>query len=142
MQPHDVVNIIGFNSPEWLMADVGSILAGGIPAGLYTTNGPDACHYVAEHSKATIAVCENLEHLNKFLEIRDRLPHLKALVMWTGEVPHGTTGAVYSWKDFLALGTKISTEVLNERMAAQAPGNCATLIYTSGTTGNPKVRQR
>jgi acyl-CoA synthetase (AMP-forming)/AMP-acid ligase II len=28
LKPHDVVNIIGFNSPEWLIADVGSILAG------------------------------------------------------------------------------------------------------------------
>jgi len=107
--------------------------------GLYTTNGAEACHYVADHSKAAIAVVENEEHLAKFLEIRDRLPHLKAIVMWSGEVPVGTSGAVYGWKDFLALGTKVSNESLDERIAAQAPGHCASLIYTSGTTGNPKA---
>ena len=31
---HNTINIIGFNTPEWFMADVGAILAGGI-AGMY-----------------------------------------------------------------------------------------------------------
>jgi len=59
--------------------------------------------------------------------------------MWDGEVPAEVTGAVYSWKDFLAMGTKVEAGVLKGRMKAQAPVHCATLIYTSGTTGNPKA---
>lgn len=139
LQPHEVVTIIGFNSPEWLIADVGAILAGGIPAGIYTTNGAEACHYIADHSRASLAVVEDAEHLAKFLEIRDRLPHLRAIVMWTGELPPGTSGAVYSWKDFMAMGMKVPDAELEARKRAQAPGHCATLIYTSGTTGNPKA---
>ena len=41
----DIVNIIGFNSPEWDFANFGAIMAGGISAGVYATNGPEACKY-------------------------------------------------------------------------------------------------
>lgn len=34
------INIIGFNSPEWIIAFVGSILANDIPSGVYPTNRP------------------------------------------------------------------------------------------------------
>ena len=43
------VSIIGFNSPEWVIADLAAIAAGGAAAGIYATNGPDACAYIAEH---------------------------------------------------------------------------------------------
>ena len=38
LEPHKAVCILGFNSVEWFVADVGAILAGGIAAGIYTTN--------------------------------------------------------------------------------------------------------
>lgn len=47
-----VVNIMGFNSPEWAIAFVGSILRNNIVSGVYTTNGAAACQYQAEHSEA------------------------------------------------------------------------------------------
>lgn len=48
---HTGVAIIGFNSPEWFVADVGAIFAGCIATGMYTTNGPEACFYIADHCK-------------------------------------------------------------------------------------------
>jgi long-chain-fatty-acid--CoA ligase ACSBG len=53
------VNIIGFNSPEWIIAFYGSIFGRFLPVGIYTTNGPEACHYVSENSEAEIVVVEN-----------------------------------------------------------------------------------
>jgi long-chain-fatty-acid--CoA ligase ACSBG len=41
--PYRSVNIIGFNSPEWVIAFYGSIFGYYLPVGVYTTNGPDAC---------------------------------------------------------------------------------------------------
>ena len=61
------VNIIGFNSPEWLIAFMGSVLGFFMPVGVYTTNRADACQYVAEHSDAEVVVVENAEHLEKYL---------------------------------------------------------------------------
>lgn len=132
------VSIIGFNSPEWVIADVGSIFAGCLPAGIYTTNGPDALQYVAGHSGAAVLVIENDEQLDKVLQVRDRLPALKAIVQWSGQVRTDVPG-LYSWNAFLDLSQNISDDELTLRSDSLKTGNCCTLIYTSGTTGNPKA---
>ena len=41
----------------------------GLAAGIYTTNGPDACHFVAHDCKANIIVVENQKQLDKILEV-------------------------------------------------------------------------
>ena len=67
------VNIIGFNSPEWIIADVAAIAAGGMAAGIYTTNAPSDCRYISEHSKAVCIVAEDEKQLNKFKTILDQV---------------------------------------------------------------------
>ncbi|MEM7153383.1 MAG: AMP-binding protein [Myxococcota bacterium] len=136
LQPGKGVSIIGFNSPEWVISDVGAIYAGGCPAGIYTTNAPDQCHYIASHAEAQVAVVENAAQLDKFLQIRDRLEDLQAIVMMEGD--HDDEN-VYSWEDFLAKGKDLDDSVLQERIDAQKPDDACTYIYTSGTTGDPKA---
>jgi len=46
---------------------MGCIFAGGIVAGVYTTNKPIACAYVAKHSKAKIIIVEDEIQLNKYI---------------------------------------------------------------------------
>eukprot|EP00456_Euglypha_rotunda_P024315 TRINITY_DN1993_c0_g1_i16.p1 TRINITY_DN1993_c0_g1~~TRINITY_DN1993_c0_g1_i16.p1 ORF type:complete len:251 (-),score=18.08 TRINITY_DN1993_c0_g1_i16:32-751(-) len=58
---HGCVNILGFNAPEWHMAHLATICAGGLSAGIYATNGREACKYITEHSEASILVVENKE---------------------------------------------------------------------------------
>lgn len=130
------VSIIGFNCPEWAIADIAAIYAGGCPAGIYTTNSPDQCKYIAAHAEAQIAVVENEAQLAKFLEIRDDLPELKAIVMMHGD--HDDEN-VYSWKDFMAKGEEVSDNDLQEVIDSQSPDDNCTYIYTSGTTGDPKA---
>jgi len=38
LERHCSVCILGFNSPEWFIAQMGAIMAGGIATGIYTTN--------------------------------------------------------------------------------------------------------
>mmetsp|Transcript_16952 Transcript_16952/g.12122 ORF Transcript_16952/g.12122 Transcript_16952/m.12122 type:complete len:673 (-) Transcript_16952:161-2179(-) len=142
-QPYQIVNILGFNSPEWMLSLIGSILAGCIGAGIYTTNLPEACHYISEHSKALVVVLENNKQLAKYATMANRLPDLKAIVIWE-EDPDASLAEkcgkpVYTWNQFLALGREISDGVLDDRQLLPRPGNCASLIYTSGTTGPPKA---
>ncbi len=135
LEPGNGVSIIGFNSPEWTIANIGGVYAGGTPVGIYTTNTPDQCHYVAEHSDSNIAVVENAEQLAKFLEIWDRLPKLKAVVMMEGSHDHEK---VHSWDELLKMGEETPEADLEARIEAQDPDDVCELIYTSGTTGNPK----
>lgn len=136
LEPGKGVSIIGYNCPQWFLADVGAIYAGGVPAGIYTTNSPEQCHYIAEHCEAQIAVVENEEQLAKFKEIRDKLPDLKAIVMMYGS---DDDEGVHSWDQLLELGASIDEAKLQERIDAQKTDDVCTLIYTSGTTGNPKA---
>ncbi|HEY2738805.1 MAG TPA: AMP-binding protein [Thermoanaerobaculia bacterium] len=130
------VVILGYNRPEWFLADMAAIAAGGLPAGIYTNSTPEQCHYIAEHAEAAIAVVENEAHLATFLALRDRLPKLRAIVLMTGTA---TEAGVYTWQQLLDLGASVPAADLTARIAAQKPEDVCTLIYTSGTTGPPKA---
>jgi long-subunit acyl-CoA synthetase (AMP-forming) len=136
LEPGKGVSIIGYNCPEWFIADMAAIYAGAVPAGIYTTNSPEQCQYIAHHCEAQVAVVENAEQLAKFKAMRSDLPHLKAIVMIDGE---DGDDDVYGWNNFLALGDDDSDDALNERVGAQKADDLCTLIYTSGTTGPPKA---
>ncbi|XP_074488986.1 long-chain-fatty-acid--CoA ligase ACSBG1 [Sebastes fasciatus] len=131
------VAILGFNSVEWFFSAVGAIMAGGIMTGIYATNSPEACQYVASDSKANIIVVENQKQLDKILQIRDRLPHLKAIVQYSGR-PLQKISNLYSWEEFMELGLDVSERELDDIIGSQRANQCCVLIYTSGTTGQPK----
>jgi long-subunit acyl-CoA synthetase (AMP-forming) len=131
------VSIIGYNSPEWSIADIGAIYAGGFPAGIYTTNSPEQCKYIAEHSDSAIAFAENASQAAKFHEIWDELPKCKALVLMDDS--QDEHDYAYSWSEFLALGDNTSDEALQAVIDGQDPDEVCTFIYTSGTTGMPKA---
>ncbi|CAM9492674.1 unnamed protein product [Phaeothamnion confervicola] len=139
--PSRCINVLGFNSPAWFTANIGAIIAGGIAAGIYTTNLAEACRYISDHSEAEVVVVEGAKQLEKYLEISGELKHLKALVVYGEPVPERAIAAVpiYSFEDFLELGKEVAMSSVEERLAMQKPGNCCTLIYTSGTTGPPKA---
>ncbi|XP_053337634.1 long-chain-fatty-acid--CoA ligase ACSBG2-like isoform X1 [Clarias gariepinus] len=131
------VGILGFNAPEWFIADIGCIMAGGLAAGIYTTNSPEACYYVAHDCEANVLVVENEKQLEKILQVKDQLPHLKAIVQYKGEVKNKMPN-IYTWTEFMKIGEDISDAHLDAVINSQKANECCTLIYTSGTTGNPK----
>lgn len=133
------VSIIGFNSPEWLISDIGAIFARGLAIGVYTTNSPEACKFVLEDSKTSIVVVENKVQLDKILKVWDQLPNLKAVIQYTGELEDKSNPNVYTWKNFMELGRSLGDDKeLNARINALKANECCTLVYTSGTTGHPK----
>jgi long-subunit acyl-CoA synthetase (AMP-forming) len=136
VEPREHVVILGYNCPEWFVADIGAIAAGAIPAGIYTTSTPEQCRYIAGHCDARVAFVENHDQLEKFRAVRDQLPALRALVMMHGQPDDDD---VISWTQFLELGASIPDERLDARIVAQQPDDVCTLIYTSGTTGIPKA---
>jgi long-chain-fatty-acid--CoA ligase ACSBG len=48
--------------------------AGGIGCGIYTTNNPEACHYVADNCSANIIFAENKVQIAKILQVSDVVP--------------------------------------------------------------------
>ncbi|PXF41346.1 Long-chain-fatty-acid--CoA ligase ACSBG2 [Gracilariopsis chorda] len=141
LERFDGVAILGFNSVEWFAADVGAVLAGGLPSGIYTTNKAKIVSYILQDSRSRIIFVDDMQALEKVLSIVHECPNLKAIVIW-GEVdltkyPEHKE-LVYKWNDFIALADGVSDADLDARSSQQVPENVCKLIYTSGTTGPPK----
>ena len=134
LRPGKGVAILGFNRPEWFLADIGAIHAGAVPAGIYTTSSPQQARYIIEHCEAEILVIEGPQYLDLAGQIRYHTPALKAVVLMTGKDP----GAL-SWEQLLRRADETPEEDLEARIAAMTPDDLCTLIYTSGTTGPPKA---
>ncbi|MDQ1505860.1 MAG: long-chain acyl-CoA synthetase [Actinomycetota bacterium] len=137
VEPGQAVCILGANRPEWVIGDVGAMAAGAVPAGIYTTSSPGECAYLLNHAEAPVLLVENEEQWLKIASVRDRLPHLRHVVMMKGG-PAVDDPMVLGWEDFLARGDG-SGGALDERLAALRPDTVGTYIYTSGTTGRPKA---
>jgi long-subunit acyl-CoA synthetase (AMP-forming) len=136
LEPRKGVAILGYNRPEWFISCLAAIHAGGFPAGIYTTNSPEQCHYIAHHAEANIVVVENDFQLEKLLDVRKDLPELRAIILMTGA---SSEAGVYTWRELMRLGAEVAEPELEARIAAQKPSDLCTLIYTSGTTGPPKA---
>ncbi len=136
LAPGQGVAILGYNRPEWFISCLAAIHAGGFPAGIYTTNSAEQCHYIAHHAEAGVVVVENEYQLGKFLEVRNDLPELRAIVLMSGA---SSEPGVHTWDDLLRFGRELPEPELEARIARQKPGDLCTLIYTSGTTGPPKA---
>ncbi len=133
-KPGDAVSIMGPNRPEWVMADLGAIAAGAVPAPIYPTLTAEQAGYIAEHSEAVVAVVQDAAMLAK---LRARRPaKLRWFVLLEG-APDAAD--VLSWDQFLARAESAPGNAVDERLKALKPDGIATLIYTSGTTGPPKA---
>ncbi len=141
VQPGTGVSIIGYNSPEWLVADIGAIFAGAVPAGIYTTNTPEQVRYITDHCEAKVAFADNAQQVDKFVVEQERMPRLEVVVQMLGKPVQAKHGRlrVLGWTEFLELGDETPESELESRLETQKPDDVCTLIYTSGTTGDPKA---
>ena len=105
---------MGFNSPEWAITCMGAMMYEAVVTGIYITNEPDACLYQANHCEAEVVVCESLDHLKRFTVNLDKLPRVKAFVVWgEDKLPQEFQGPQYFlWRDFLQLGSNIKDQVI------------------------------
>jgi long-chain acyl-CoA synthetase len=132
----DAIAILSFNREEWLVADLGAMALGAVPAGLYTNSSPEQIAYVAGHCAAKVLVVENARYLDTVQSIRAQLKDLTHVVVM--EPPAKLPEGVLSFDQVLSLGAARPQADYDERLGALDPKALATLIYTSGTTGHPK----
>ncbi len=136
-QPGQRVCILGNNRPEWAIFDLAAMVAGGAPAGIYTTCSKEEVAYIVHHAEAPVVLVENRDQWEKIQKARGELPHLRHVVTMrdAGELDDPM---VLSWDAFLAKADATEEQEIDRRLDALEPAGLATLIYTSGTTGPPK----
>jgi long-chain acyl-CoA synthetase len=147
LEPGERICILSGTRPEWSYADMGATSAGLVVVPIYQTNSPEECHWVVHDSEACAIVCENQEQLEKIDAVRDRLPHLRLVIVIdppaaapgaNGAEANGRASAAIPLDEVRARGRSRAPEELERRRDAVTPEDIFTIIYTSGTTGPPK----
>ena len=131
------VAIFADNSPRWMVADQGTMLAGAANVVRSSKADRDELLYMLDHSGSVGAIVEDLATLNKLEdEAASEFPLNPELwvVLLSDEIPPpDQPRKILNFRDLMALGEgRIPSAHQHDRTTL------ATLIYTSGTTGKPK----
>ncbi len=135
----DRVAILSENRPEWPMTDFATLSLGAVTVPIYTTYLAPQVEYILRDSLAKVVVVSNAIELQKVLDVRDRCPELKHVVVLE-QVPW-SQGQAVPFETVVQKGLAVlsaDAEAWEERAASLLPTDLATMIYTSGTTGEPK----
>jgi len=138
----ECASILSNTVVEWVIADLGVLSATGVSNGIYPTDSPSQVQYLCEDSRTVVVFVEDDEQLDKVLEVRDRLPLLRKIVVFDMDgLRHFQDPMVMSFAELRELGARHDAANPGEyeaRSEAAQPEDLAILIYTSGTTGRPK----
>ncbi len=138
----DVVSILSEDRKEWLYVDLGTVCMGGITSGVYTTDSAQQLAYLVNDSGTRFLFLENDEQLDKFLEVRDRMPSLVKVIVFDRDGLRDFSDPMVMFHDELlglgAVALERNPTRFEEEIARSEPGDTMMLIYTSGTTGPPK----
>ena len=126
--PGDRVGVFLSQGAELTLCHLAGYRMGAVVLPLFTLFGEDALEFRLANAEAK-ALVTDMSQLPKVLAVRDRLPHLKTVVV----IGAGAHGAQFlDWDRLLAAA---SDDFATVDTQAEDP---ALLIYTSGTTGQPK----
>jgi len=120
------------NRHEFHIADMAVMLVGATPVSIYNSSAPAQVQYLASHCGAVVAIVEDIDYIERVLEVRNEIPTLQhlAIIDDGGRAPD----------DVLRWDALLETAPVDLDTAAEIaqPDDLATIIYTSGTTGPPK----
>jgi long-chain acyl-CoA synthetase len=139
-QKGDRAAVLATSRPEWVIADLAILGAGGATSTIYTSNTAEESAYILGDSGSRICFIENALQDAKIRGVRDQLPGVVQLVQIDGE-PAVADGWTITLAELERLGdawNAANPGRLDEVIASVVPEDLATLIYTSGTTGKPK----
>ncbi|MBX3642165.1 MAG: AMP-binding protein [Rubrivivax sp.] len=143
LRPGQKVAVLSENREEWVFAQLGTAMVGGITAGVYPTSPAHEIEYLLALSEAPIIVCEDQEQLDKVLEVRERLPLLHTLVVIDARgLRRYARDRLYDFDDVVERGRDY--EARHAPQAAEATRGPALddiglIVFTSGSTGRPKA---
>jgi long-chain acyl-CoA synthetase len=142
----DKIAIIGDNKPQWILAEFGTIAAGGVATGMYSDCLPEEMLYLVRYSDARFLVLRDQEQVDKLLKVWDSLEgKVSKAIVWDSR----GMGHYYShypflmrFEEVLKKGEEMKKDhrnFLEERASKLDPDSVALMLTTSGTTAMPKL---
>lgn len=132
LEPRHSVGMLAFNCPEWFYTELASINAGGIIAGIYTTNSADATFHVLSASRANICIVDDAKQMEKVHSVRHKLPHLKAVVQI--QAPYAPfvkrSDGYYRWSELEEMDVYDMGMEYEKRQAEMGINQAAVFVFT------------
>ncbi len=131
------VALLSENRPEWIIADLAVLSAGGTTVPIYTQLLPAQIAELLQDSESEIIICSTPELWLKVETVRARLPRLAHALLIEGAAAAGAL----SLDEVIIQGEaegRAQPDKFDRAAAAVRPDDPASIIYTSGTTGVPK----
>jgi long-chain acyl-CoA synthetase len=142
LQRGDVVSIQSEDCKEWLFADLGGLLGGGVVNGVYPTYQSRQVEHALIDSNCRFLFVEDEEQLDKFLEIESRMSAIEKVFVfdWKGlrGFEHEKVAPIEDLYEAGRVYGQSHADRVERIVADGRPDDLAILIYTSGTTGMPK----
>ncbi len=134
----DRVLLCSENRPEWPIAHLAIMAAGGITVPAYTTNTVNDHLHVLGNSEAMGAIVSTRALADKLVPAARGTDGVE-FVISIEEFPQSQSSGpdIHLWDDVLKLGAGRSSEI-EEIIDGLGPDDTAVIIYTSGTGGAPK----
>jgi long-chain acyl-CoA synthetase len=138
LEPGDRVMLVAENRPEWLIADVAIMAAGGITVPAYITNTEADHTHILENSGARGIIVSTERLARRLLPAAVRSGDLRFLIA-IEPLSLGQTSEfdVFLWDNVLSRGQTASGKIA-ETARHISRNDTACIIYTSGTGGAPK----
>jgi long-chain acyl-CoA synthetase len=141
-EPGEVASVLSNTCREWVWCDLAVQSVGGVCNGIYPTDAAPQVEFLCSDSRTVYLLVEDDEQLDKYLEIADRLPLVRRVIVFDMDgLATFDDPRVISLEHLRELGRihlQQHPRLLDERSRSRNPGDIAVLVYTSGTTGRPK----
>ncbi|PPR59096.1 MAG: Long-chain-fatty-acid--CoA ligase FadD15 [Alphaproteobacteria bacterium MarineAlpha4_Bin2] len=137
IEPGDRVAVVSENRPEWLLADVAIMAAGGISVPAYTTNTIEDHLHVLSDSGAKGAFVSSSELAKRLCGAAAQCPQVEFVIAIEELEPSGHPFKTLTWGAAVELGSSIDAASL-PAVSDIRRDTTSCLIYTSGTSGKPK----
>ena len=79
LEPGQRIVLMMRNRPEFHVVDLAATFLRATPISIYNSSSPEELQYLVHHSEAVIAVVEDAGFLERFLKVREELPHLQRI---------------------------------------------------------------
>ncbi len=142
----DKVAILAQTSKEWHLLDMATLLSRACTVPVYPSYITQEVLFIFNHSDCSVLIVENDKQMEKVIPALPNFKNLRMIVS-INELSEETLKKIrnsypyHTYKEIIRLGTdelKTQPDFFENQIAAQMPGDVASIIYTSGTTGEPK----
>ena len=142
LQKNQTVAIFSYQNPLWLIADYGTILAGGVSVPIFHDISEENLNYELQDADIAYIFVDNpasfdaKNNFNKANFLATKLSQKVKIISYNCEIKNSI-----SFEGLISLGKKAVEEKkydLTDLVKEAKPQDLATIIYTSGSTGRPK----